>query len=238
MNTFMFSVEPERFFVKLFAGWCFFTMFALSSVVLNFTLLIVPAVVGVLTLTYYTVACAFRSDRFSTYATLRLFYSLSVTPMVAFVLLLALMHKQSKPTSLIAVSISCVPLIVTAAAYVWMMALKNKRSPFVVRGQRVEVLEVECVNQRVLGSVSAAIGGLLFPVFQAYSIAYSLLLIVLIAVSLHIVLSNNANISALRALKQQEARDRCHYTLMNIEEIREKRAASLLGRIFAVSARR
>ena len=234
----MFSVEPERFFVELFAGWCLFTMFALSSVVLNFTLLIVPAVVGVLTLTYCTVACAFRSERFSTYATVRLFYSLSVSPMVAFVLLLALMHKQSKSTSLVAVSISCMPLIVTAAAYVWMRALKNKRSPFAVRGQRVEVLEVEWVNHRVLGGVSAAIGGLLFPVFQAYSIAYLLLLIVLIAVSLYMVFSNRANISALRALKQQEARDRCHYTFMNIEAIREKRAASLLGRIFAVSARR
>ncbi|MFQ6575870.1 hypothetical protein [Pseudomonas sp. UM16] len=234
----MFSVEPERFFVKLFAGWCLFTMFAVSSVVLNFTLLIVPAVVGVLALTYWTVECAFRTERFSTYVTLRLFYSLSVTPMVAFVLLLALMHKHSQSTSLLSVSISCVPLLVTAVAYVWVGTLKNKRSPLVVRGQRVEVIEVEWANNTLLGGASAVIGSLLFPVFQVYNIAYALLLIVLIAVSLYMVLSNKANISALRALKQQEARDRCHYTFMNIEEIREKRAASLLGRIFAVRAGR
>jgi hypothetical protein len=230
----MFSVEAERFFVKLFAGWCLFTMFAISSVVLNFKLLIVPAVVGVLALSYWTVNCAFRTERFSTYATLRLFYSLSVTPMVAFALLLTLMHKQSKSTSLVAVGISCVPLIVTAAAYLWVRALKSKHSPFVVRGQRVEVMEAEWANHTILGGVSAAIGGLLFPLFQAYNIAYSLLLIVLIAVSLYMVLSNKANVAALRALKQQEAREGRHYTFMNIEDIREKRAASLLGRIFAV----
>jgi len=234
----MFSVVPEKFFVRIFAGCFLFSMFALSSAVLNPALLLAPAIIFILFLVWWSVDCAFRTESFSKYVTLRMFYSLSLPPALAFALLLALMHKELKSTSLFAVVVSCVPLVITAILYFLVRAFYDHKCTLVVCGQRVEIKEVEPKNQAVLAGVLAAIGGLLFPVFQLYEVAYSLLVIALIGASLYMVLWNRANISALRALKEQEVRARCHYTFMNIEEIREKRAASLIGRLFASKAGR
>ncbi|MGR6549196.1 hypothetical protein ACU5P0_12700 [Pseudomonas plecoglossicida] len=48
---------------------------------------------------------------------------------------------------------------------------------------------------------------------------------------------NRDKISALRELKAREVRENRRYTFMDIESIQDMRAASWLGRLFAVRAR-
>ncbi|MNE23464.1 hypothetical protein D3C80_1167190 [compost metagenome] len=55
--------------------------------------------------------------------------------------------------------------------------------------------------------------------------------------SVFMVFYNRDKISALRELKVREAKENRQYTFMDIETIQSMRAASWLGRLFAVRAR-
>ncbi|WP_422418958.1 hypothetical protein [Pseudomonas sp. GZD-222] len=234
----MFAVESERFFLKIFSAWFLFSMLLVFSAGIQPVVLILPVVIAVLVLTYWSVDCAYRTERFSRYATFRLISNLALAPAIAFVMTLAVSHIELKLGPLASVALSSVPLIIAGAAYAVMYAWRSKHSSLHVRGQRVVVVESAQQHHWGVGAVGAGLGSLLYPVFEAHNTSYSVVVFISIVLSLFMVFYHRSSISALRGLKEKESRERCHYTFMNIEEIREKRAASLLGRIFAVRAGR
>ncbi|MNL28120.1 hypothetical protein D3C87_1497510 [compost metagenome] len=124
--------------------------------------------------------------------------------------------------------------MVYAALYGW----RSSRSPLIVRGGRVEVIEAVQENHWRLGAVGAGLGTLVYPVFHAYKSSSSMLVFLFIVISLFMLFYHRSSIAALRTLKEQESRERRYFTFMNVKEIREKRAASLIGRMFTARADR
>ncbi|MNF04114.1 hypothetical protein D3C80_2035600 [compost metagenome] len=90
----------------------------------------------------------------------------------------------------------------------------------------------------LLSGLAAGLSSMIYPVFKSHNVSTAALVSAVVAISLFVIFYYRNNIAAFRELKEREAREHCHYTFMHIEEIREKRAASLLGRIFAVRAGR
>ncbi|ANY86659.1 hypothetical protein IEC33019_1088 [Pseudomonas putida] len=81
-------------------------------------------------------------------------------------------------------------------------------------------------------------GSLFYSMFREYDSLYVGVIIFAISISIYMVFYSRHSIASLRALRRQEASEGCRYTFMDIEGIREKRAASLLGRLFAIKPSR
>lgn len=234
----MFHIEPHRFFSRIFGAWFLFTMLAVFSAGIQPTTLILPAVIVVLGLSYWCVNCAYRTERFSKYASLRLFTNLAVAPGFAFVMALVTCYKQLKLDPVTSLLLSSIPIILALVVYAALYGWRSSRSPLIVRGERVEVIEAVQENHWRLGAVGAGLGTLVYPVFHAYKSSSSMLVFLFIVISLFMLFYHRSSIAALRTLKEQESRERRYFTFMNVEEIREKRAASLIGRMFTARADR
>src|SRR5690606_33929207 len=118
--------------------------------------------------------------------------------------------------------------------YIW----RSPRSSLVVRSHRVEVMEAGQHNSWALGAVGGGLGILIYPVFHAYRSPALLLVFLFIVISFFMLFYHRTSISALRTLKDQEAREHQEYTFMNVEELRSRRATSWIGRIFATKVDR
>lgn len=230
----MFNADGDQFFKRILANWFLFTMFSIFSVVVQPKALAAPLAVCVVILTYWSVVCAFRTERFSQYATLRLFYTVALVPVMASTLLLMVLHKDFSLSPVLAISIGCIPLLVAGVSYFFMTFWNSPESSLVVHGESVEVVEVPRKGNTALGGVAAVGGSLSFPLFQQYDSAYLFMVSVLVLVSLYMIISNRVNICSLRTLKERELREKCRFTFSNIDEIRKRRTTSLLGRILSV----
>ncbi|MBP1088269.1 hypothetical protein ACQJ22_12015 [Pseudomonas fragariae (ex Marin et al. 2024)] len=134
--------------------------------------------------------------------------------------------------------ISCMPLVLCTIIYSLLCVWRSPRKSLVVRSQRVEVVEPKQENRWALGAVGGGLGILIYPVFHAYRSPAMLLVFLFIVIALFMLFYHRTSISSLRNLKDQEAREHQEYTFMNVEELRSRRAASWIGRIFATKVDR
>lgn len=234
----MFVVELERFYVKIFAAGFFFPMFAVFAAGIMPKVFGVPAIVTVLAFIRWCAVCAYRTERFTTYARFRLFTNIFLAPMLAFVLTLAVSAKLFKLEPLAAVALSCVPFVMVGLAYAVVCHWPSDLRVLNVVGTRVEVLPEVPSHSPWLVGLSAAVGSLSYSMFREYGSLYIGLIFLAISISIYMVFYSRHSIASLRALRRQETLEGCHYTFMNIEGIREKRAASWLGRFFAIKHKR
>ncbi|TDV58955.1 hypothetical protein [Pseudomonas sp. LP_7_YM] len=232
----MFTVEPYRYTAKIFGTWFLFTLLAVFSAGILPSLLTIPAAGAVVWLTYWCFDCAYRTERFSKYATLRMFTNLTFAPGFTSLLLLIITYKQFKLSASLAILLSCIPLILAASIYLFLYQMRSSKSCLVVSSQRVEVIESVQQNQWILGAIGAGVGTLIYPVFHAYKSPTVLLMFLFSMISVFMFFYHRNNIAALRALKEREQLEGKEYTFMEIEELRSKRAASWIGRLFANKA--
>ncbi|AMB86284.1 hypothetical protein AWM79_13615 [Pseudomonas agarici] len=234
----MFNVEPHRYLASIWGAWFLFTMLAVFSAGVVPSVLTIPAAAFVIWVTFWCVDCAYRTERFSKYASLRLFTNLGVAPGFAFLMALVATYKQFKLGLGMSILISCMPLAVCMIVYFLLCVWRNPRSSLVVRSQRVEVVEPNQENRWALGAVGGGLGILIYPVFHAYRSPALLLVFLFIVIALFMFFYHRTSISSLRTLKDQEAREHQEYTFMNVEELRSRRATSWIGRIFATKVDR
>lgn len=226
----------DRFFSQIWAGWLFFLMISVFSLAVEPKILIIPVVSIMLGLLYWCVTCAYCSERFSTYASLRLFFGLGFVPAIAFLAALATTLKQIKLDVYTSLLMSSVPLVVALFTYAVVQALPSKTISLRTRGKGVEILETSPPQTWCAGGAGAGLSGLLYPVFQNYNTSLGWLVLFLIFMSVFLTVYHRANIHAVKALRIREAKERTHYTFINVEEIRAIRAKSLLGRMFAIKS--
>jgi len=232
-------ITTERFFGGIWSFWFLLVMFSAFTLGLAPKIVFVPMAVVTVMVFCWCVKCAYRSERFADYASLRLCFSLSVGPLIAFILALAMTYKKARMGGVQALALSSLPLVLTALACAWAHGRKSKSSVWVLRGDRVEVYgQAENVNPWLLGGLSAGLSSVLFPMIKAYDESAAFLLSVLTLISLYMVFYHRHNIAALRALKERERREKRHYTFSDIEYVRGLREASWLARIFARGTRR
>lgn len=234
----MFHSEPHRYLATIWGAWFLFTMIAVFSAGVVPSVLTIPAAVFVLWVTYWCFDCAYRTERFSKYASLRLFTNLGIAPGFAFLMALVATYKQFKLGLGLSLLISCMPLVFCTIVYSSLCIWRSPRKSLVVRSQRVKVVEPNQENRWALGAVGGGFGVLIYPVFHAYRSPALLLVFLFIVIALFMLFYHRTSISSLRTLKDQEAREHQEYTFMNVEELRSRRAASWIGRIFASKGNR
>jgi len=210
-----------------------FTLLAVLAAGVQPRALSVPAIIAVIWLTYYCINCAYRTEQFSKYACLRLFTNPGIVPGFAFVAALVVFSKQLKLGVVWSVLLSCTPVVVSLIIYAALRIRRSSCCVLVVKGQRVEGLAVIPENPWISGALSIGLAGIIYPLFDAFRSTASLLILLFIVISLFMLFYHHSSIAALRTLKEQERSGRLKYTFMNIEEIREKRASSRIGRFFA-----
>lgn len=228
--------DTERFFSQIWAGWFFFLLISAFSLGVE-SLLVVPVTLFMLGLLCWCISCAYRTERFRSYAALRLFFGLGFVPAIGFLAALAATLKQLRLDVCTSLMISSAPLLVAVFTYAAVYSYPGKSILLHFRGGRAEILETSPSNHWYAGGVGAGLSGLLYPIFEAYSTSLMWIMFFLMFISVFLTVYHGSKIHALKALKHREAKDRRHYTFMNIEEIRAMRAKSLLGRIFTQKCR-
>ncbi len=229
----MFVVELERFYAKIFAAGFFYSLFAIFAAGIMPRVFVVPAIITVLAFVYGCFVCAYRTERFTTYARFRLLTNILLTPMLAFILVLSVCYKLLKLDPAVALLLSVGPFAIVGLAYAVVCHWSTDHPVFKVVGARVDVLEDPPSHNPWLAGLSAALGSLVFSTFREHDTLYLGVIVLAISISIYMVFYNRHSIFALRALRRQEESKGCQYTFMDIEGIREKRAASPLGRLFA-----
>lgn len=229
----MFVVELERFYTKIFSAGFFYSMVAVFAAGILPGFFLVPAIITVVAFIGWSVVCAYRTERFVTYARFRLFTNLFLGPMLAFALALSVSYKLLKLDPVLVFVLSGAPFAIVGLAYVVVCLCSIDRPVLKVVGGRVDVLESPPSHSPWLAGLSAGVGSLVYSMIREYDDFYLGVIVLTIAISLYMVFYNRHSISSLRALRRQEESSGCQYTFMEIEAIREKRTASLLGRIFA-----
>ncbi|WP_052750483.1 hypothetical protein [Pseudomonas putida] len=229
----MFVVELERFYTKIFSAGFFYSMVAVFAAGILPGFFLVPAIITVVAFIGWSVVCAYRTERFVTYASFRLFTNLFLGPMLAFALALSVSYKLLKLDPVLVFVLSGAPFAIVGLAYVVVCLCSIDRPVLKVVGGRVDVLESPPSHSPWLAGLSAGVGSLVYSMIREYDDFYLGVIVLTIAISLYTVFYNRHSISSLRALRRQEESSGCQYTFMEIEAIREKRTASLLGRIFA-----
>lgn len=229
----MFVVELERFYTKIFSAGFFYSMVAVFAAGILPGFFLVPAIITVVAFIGWSVVCAYRTERFVTYASFRLFTNLFLGPLLAFALALSVSYKLLKLDPVLVFVLSGAPFAIVGLAYVVVCLCSIDRPVLKVVGGRVDVLESPPSHSPWLAGLSAGVGSLVYSMIREYDDFYLGVIVLTIAISLYMVFYNRHSISSLRALRRQEESSGCQYTFMEIEAIREKRTASLLGRIFA-----
>ena len=227
----------ERFFARIWAFWFLTLMISVLTLGVAPKIVFVPMAVASFLTFCWCVKCAYRSERFADFASLRLCFSLTAVPLFAFVLSMAITYKQAKMGGVAALAISAVPLILTALAFALTYGHRSKATSFLLRGERVEVFEPEQANSWVVGGFGAGLSSLLYPMIKNYNSSMAVVLCVMVFISLYLVFYNRTNIASLRALKERECREARQYTFLEIEYVRALRDASWLARVFALKSR-
>lgn len=222
----------ERFFARIWAFWFLMVMISVLTLGVAPKIIFVPMAIGSLITFCWCVKCAYRSEKFTDFASLRLCFSLSAMPLFAFVLSMAITYKQARMGVMAALAISMVPLVLTAAAFALAYGRKIKVSSFLLRGDRVEVFEPGQTNSWIAGGLGAGLSSLLYPMLKNYNGSMAIVLCVMVFISLYLVFYHRTNIASLRALKERERCEARQYTFFDVEYVRALREASWLARLF------
>jgi len=196
--------------------------------------LTIPIAVGSVLTFLWCVKCAYQSERFSDFVAFRLFFSLAVGPILAFVFSHMLMYGLRGVHWAQSLFISALPIVLVALMYVLFYSSKGRRDVFIIQGGSVDIQGPKPNNPWLLAGVSAGGGGMVYSAMQEHGIPMESLVFLIVAASLYNVFYFRNHIFSLKSLKQRERRENCHYTFKDIEHIRELRQASFLGRLFAV----
>lgn len=227
----------ERFFTKIWAAWFLIVMLAVFISGAAPKLLAIPAVVAVIAMTLWCIECAYRTERFVNYANLRLFFNLSFAPLFATMVTLAITYKKMKLAALTSVALGLAPIVLALLAYALAYYWRSKSSVLQFEGNRVESREPPQKVQWWQAGLSAGLSSLAYPLMKTNDVPMTGLIYGFVFISLFMIFYNRDKISALRELKAREVRENRRYTFMDIESIQDMRAASWLGRLFAVRAR-
>ncbi|WDY60282.1 hypothetical protein [Pseudomonas sp. PSKL.D1] len=227
----------ERFFSRIYG----FVYLALLVTVFTYGVgpkwSVIPALILFMILIKHSFKCAYLSERFSDYAVQCLWFNLSVSPLFAYLLTLAITYKKLKLGALESLALSALPLLLVALAYGLAWVCAGKVDTLVVQGDRIEVIEREHSGAPWMGGFGAALGGLMYPIVQTYSESMLILVYVLMACGLYMVYYHRQNIASFKALRARERRENKHYTFMELEHLRSLRARSWVGRGLALVKR-
>lgn len=227
----MFTIEPQRYISKVFAAWAFFLIILSLYAGMYPTLLAAPVGIFLVGLFFCAVQCAYRTERLSTYGSFLMFCNLAIGPALAALGLMIVFHKQMHLGAGMSAGLSVLPALATAGGYAALYAWSSPASPLHFNDTRVEVGEMPC-DSRLLAGTGAGLGVLLGPFLIAYRSTATLLVLLFLALSVFMLVYHRHNITALRTLKAREEREGVYYRFMELEAIRQKRMASVIGRLF------
>ncbi|MNZ57683.1 hypothetical protein D3C78_756680 [compost metagenome] len=227
----------ERFFTKIWAAWFLMVMLSVFLAGVGPKLLTIPAAIAVVLMTLWCIECAYRTERFVNYANLRLFYNLAIAPFFATVTMIAIAYKKMKLDAATSLALGLAPVVLALVAYGLAYYWRSKSSVLQFKGNRVESNEPPQSVQWWQAGVSAALSGLAYPLMKINDVPMTGLVYAFVFISLFMIFYNRDKISALKELKAREVRENRRYTFMDIEGLQSMRAASWLGRLFAVRIR-
>ncbi|MEX0297120.1 hypothetical protein AAH995_28080 [Pseudomonas putida] len=183
----MFVVELERFYTKIFSAGFFYSMVAVFAAGILPGFFLVPAIITVVAFIGWSVVCAYRTERFVTYASFRLFTNLFLGPMLAFALALSVSYKLLKLDPVLVFVLSGAPFAIVGLAYVVVCLCSIDRPVLKVVGGRVDVLESPPSHSPWLAGLSAGVGSLVYSMIREYDDFYLGVIVLTIAISLYTV---------------------------------------------------
>jgi hypothetical protein len=232
----MFSVEPHRYISMIISSWFLLAMPAVFAVGILPRILIAPTLVYMGWLTYVCIDCAYRTERFSRFADFRMLTNLGFAPAFASLAILIACCKQLMFGPFESILLSCMPVLLAFFIYLIFYMSRTSSDLLTVRSGHVDVAEVSQPNRWVHGAIGSCLGGLLYPLVRAYQSPATLLALLFVVISLFMLFYHRVSISALRTLKEQEFRESKEFSFKDIDDIRLRRSASWIGRLFAKRA--
>lgn len=228
----MFTVE--RFFAKIWAAWLLMLMIAVLMIGVAPPFFFILSAIAVVVMSVWCIECAFRTERFVIYANLRLFFNLSIAPLFAALLTMAISYKKMKLGGLTSTALCLAPVVLTLLAYGLVCVWPGKSSVLQFEGLCVESIEIPEPVRWWQAGLGAGLSSLTYPLMKAHDVPMTGLIYFFMFIALFMVFYHRDKIWALRALKAREAKKNCRYTFRDVDAIRAQRAASWLGRLFAV----
>ncbi|MEN5302247.1 hypothetical protein [Pseudomonas sp. TWI628] len=228
----MFTVE--RFFAKIWSAWLLMLIIAVLMIGVSPPFFIILSAIAVVVMSVWCIECAFRTERFVVYANLRLFFNLSFAPLFAALLTMAISYKKMKLGGFASTALCLAPVVLTLLAYGLVCVWPGKSSVLQFEGLCVESIEPPEPVRWWQAGLGAGLSSLTYPLMKAHDAPMTGLIYFFMFIALFMVFYNRDKIWALRALKAREAKKNCRYTFKNVDAIRDLRAASWLGRLFAV----
>jgi len=231
----MFSTEC--FFKKIWSVWMLLVMLAVMMIGVAPAFMAVPAVLIIIAMTLWCINCAYRSEYFVSFANLRMFFNMSVAPMFASLLILGVTYKKMKLGTATSLVLGLTPVVLVLLAYALACYWRSNSDILHYKGLRVESIEPSQKVHWWQAGLAAGLSSVIYPVMKSHDVQAIGLIYFFVLMSVFMVFYNRDKISALRDLKAREAKENRHYTFMDIETIQSMRAASWLGRLFAVRVR-
>ncbi|MGJ7549086.1 hypothetical protein [Pseudomonas alloputida] len=230
----MFTVD--RFFAKIWSAWLLVVIMAVMMTGVAPPFFIILSAIAVVVMTVWCIQCAYRTERFVVYANLRLFFNLSVAPLFAAQVAMAISHKIMKLGGFASTALCLAPVVLTLLAYGLVCVWPGKSSVLQFEGLRVESIEPPEPVRWWQAGLGAGLSSLAYPLIKAHDVPMSGLIYFFVFMALFMVFYSRDKIWALRSLKAREAKKNCQHTFRDVDAIRALRAASWLGRLFAVRA--
>jgi len=227
----------ERFFKKIWSVWLLVVILALMMTGVAPPFMAVPAILIIIVMTLWCINCAYRSEHFVSFANLRMFFNMSVAPMFASLLTLGVTYKKMKLGAATSLMLALAPVVLVLLTYAMAYYWRSKSDILHFKGQRVESIEPRQKVQWWQAGLAAGLSSVIYPLMKSHDVPATGLIYFFALMSVFMVFYNRDKISALRDLKVREAKENRQYTFMDIETIQSMRAASWLGRLFAVRAR-
>ncbi|MFJ4054873.1 hypothetical protein ACIPZC_15660 [Pseudomonas sp. NPDC089743] len=227
----------DRFFAKIWSAWMLVVIVTVLMIGLNPTFFAIPVFIGVVAMTLWCIHCAYRTEYFVSFAKLRMFFNMSCAPMFASLLISGITFKKMKLSTSTSLMLGLAPVVLVLLAYAVAYYCRSKNDILHYRGDRVESIEPPQKVSWWQAGLAAGLSSLMYPLMKSHDVPATGLIYCLMLLSVYMVFYNRDKISALRDLKTLESKENRHYIFMDIEAIQSMRAASWLGRLFAVRAR-
>ncbi|MCU0127165.1 hypothetical protein N8H41_24645 [Pseudomonas vlassakiae] len=228
----MFTVE--RFFAKIWSAWLLVVMIAVMMIGVSPPFFIIPSALAMVSMSVWCIECAFRTERFVVYANLRLFFNLSIAPLFAALLTMAVSYKKMKLGGFTSTALCLAPVVLALLAYGLVCVWPGKTNVLEFEGLRVESVEPPEPVRWWQAGLGAGLSSLIYPLMKSHDVPMTGLIYFFVFMALFMIFYNRDKIWALRALKAREAKKNCRYTFRDVDAIRAQRSASWLGRLFAV----
>lgn len=224
----------ERFFAKIASGWFLVVMISILMIGVGPSGMVFPAMAAVVAMTSWSIHCAYRTQHFITYAGHQLVFNLGFAPLFASLLTLAVAYKILKLSPSTSLFFASLPVVLVVCLYsaIYTFGSAGKHSSLCFEGKYVESVERPLQTKGWHGGCMAVIGGMFYPILKDLDAVPPGLICFMVAMSAFLVFYHRHNILAYKQLKALEKRKKFHYTFRDIESINERRAKSLIGRLF------